>query len=184
MQKESSIMSKKVNKKTAAVNEAAVNEAAVNEQQQQKHAIFNDERAKLDVQNRVKERQAKALAQAQRENKVNNTLITATIYVRSRITKTATIEIALSVAAQHVSTCSCAQVADFINKELSVDSVSYKHESSNATRIRNHVRDAMSKLVICDANDMLHFTEKFAAICKDETHIARINALIAEIKKQ
>lgn len=145
------------------------------------HAIFNDNATKQIASNNKAERQAKALAKSQRENKVNNTLITATIRVRQRITKTAIIEIALSVAAQHVQTVSCQQIASYIETEIA-DSVYYKHESNIATRVRNHCRAAMKKLCIVDSNDLIHFTESFMKAVKNDEHMNRVNALLKELK--
>jgi hypothetical protein len=144
-------------------------------------SIFSAEETAAQASANKKERQAKALAKSQRENKVNNTLVTATIRVRQRITKTAIIEIALSVAATQIDHVSCQQVAAYIEKEIA-DNVRYKHESNIATRVRNHCRAAMKKLCIVDSNDIIHFTESFKNIATDPKHAERVNALLSELK--
>ena len=145
------------------------------------HAIFNDERTKEVSALNAATRQAKALARSQRENKVNNVLVTATIRRRDAITKTAIIETALSVAAQTVTACTCQQVEQFIQEDMTREDSFYKHESSIVSRVRNHIRHAMKKLVSVDANDDITFHESFLKIVRDENHMKRVRAIIAEV---
>jgi len=144
---------------------------------------FSETETRKQVAANRDKKAAKALAKSQRENKVNNTLVTATIRVRQRITKTAIIEIALSIAARNVKSATCQQIESFIVNEVS-DSVYYKHESNVATRVRNHVRHAMKKLCIVDANDLIHFTDAFQKIVNDEKHIEQVKRLLAELKSE
>lgn len=120
---------------------------------------------------------------AAKKNNVDNSLVSATIRVNNKITKTAIIESALSIAASSISSCSITQIVAYIEKELNVKKFHYKRETNNASRVRCHVRDSLTESCTLDENDIIFFSATFVKLCKEnKEYKTRLNTLIDQIK--
>lgn len=149
-----------------------------------KHAIFNKAAREKSQKATETKRALAASEKAAKKAKVDNSLITATIEVSSKLTKTALIEVAICSAAQHIASATIDQIEQFIAAEFNIEKYHYKRESCNAARIRAHVQKALDNRVQYDPEtETLHFDEKLLTRVKDEKFAALLSKTVARFKE-
>jgi len=174
-------MKKETTAAAAVTTDAAVktNAAAV-----KAHAFFNEDANAKAIAARKAEIAARQAASTARASKsVDNRFITSLIISNNTVNRTAIIECALAIAAQHMSSVAVSQVANFIATDMKAN-IKYAAESNSLQRVRKHIKDAMSKLVKVDTEDVIHFSDEMLKLCKNDDFVKRTESLYKLIKKE